>query len=142
MSPFWKTWLKATAWIVILFGATLAAAGIDALSGPTRLLTNFVGQRDVPFGPEMHFTYAVMGAVTMGWGITLYGAFEAAHALGPRATPLWRTITAAVVTWFLVDSTLSVATGFALNAVLNLGFLTALLIPVAATGVLSQAKAA
>ncbi|HEX8388300.1 MAG TPA: hypothetical protein VF636_04725 [Sphingomonas sp.] len=53
-----------------------------------------------------------------------------------QAAPIWRALTAAVVIWFVVDSTVSVATGFALNAVSNAAFLVAYLVPMLGAGAL------
>lgn len=54
------------------------------------------------------------------------------------ATRIWRLIAASMVFWFAVDSTLSIATGFALNAAMNTGFLLAFVVPLAVSGVLRR----
>ena len=77
-----------------------------------------------------------MGAVSMGWALTFYAAFSAAAALGAQGQPAWRAVTVAVVAWYVIDSALSVATGFALNAVPNTLLLAGYLLPVWRSGVL------
>jgi hypothetical protein len=85
---------------------------------------------------HMRITLAVLGAVMVGWGLTLLAAVHAANLLGERGRPVWSMITAAVVVWYVVDSALSVVTGFPLNAVSNTLFTLGFLIPLIGSGVL------
>jgi hypothetical protein len=78
-----------------------------------------------------------MGAVTMGWGVTYLALFMAAHRLGADAAPVWRLATIGMVAWFVIDSALSVATGFWMNAVSNTGLAIGYLVPVLASGAMN-----
>ena len=55
------------------------------------------------------------------------------------ARSLWRGITYAVVAWYVIDSIISVRTGFALNALSNTLFLAAYLFVAGRTGALHAA---
>jgi hypothetical protein len=138
MSPFWKTWLSLWCWGVGIFGAVLAGAGLEATTGPTRFILETLSGRAIPFTPELHFSNAVLGAVTLGWAVTIYAALQAAHQLGTAAGPIWRLIALSGVVWYVVDSALSIATGFAPNAIINTVILAAFLGPMFASGVLAR----
>lgn len=85
------------------------------------------------FGEEIRFTAAVLGAVMMGWAMTALALTSAAAQIG---APAWRGLTWALATWFAVDSVISIASGWPVNAVANAIFLTTFLIPVVVSGVL------
>ncbi len=140
MQGFWKTWMIVWCWGVILFGAVLAAGGLPGTDGAVTFLYGLLGglsadalQMDAP---GMRFSTALMGAVTMGWGLTILFLLPAIHAAG---APAWRVLTAALVIWYVIDGALSVVTGFALNIVPNTALAIAYLVPVMASGALRSA---
>ncbi len=138
MSNFWKNWLNLWAWGVILFGIGLAGFAFEASSGFTRLFFGLIGNplAEEP-GQHMRFAMGLIGCITVGWGITFMAAFKGAHLLeAEAAASVWRLITAAVVIWYVIDSAISAATGFPLNAVSNSALLALYLIPIRASGVL------
>lgn len=137
MSRFWRTWTIGWCWAVGFFGVILAASAFDATSGPTRLLLGLLNDR-VTFDPDAHtrFSLAVLGAVTIGWSLTLLAAIQAAHQLGDQARPIWVLVTSSVVVWYVIDTALSLATGFGLNAIPNTIFLAMFLLPIICGGVL------
>lgn len=142
MSGFWRNWMTRWCWGVALFGLVLAGAGLEATSGPTRLLFGALdGPEPLNLNAQMRFSLALLGAVTLGWALTLRAALGAAHALGARARPTWLGITASLLVWYLLDSGLSVATGFGLNAVSNTVIVAAFLIPILRGGVLRSGPA-
>ncbi|MFM5915699.1 MAG: hypothetical protein ACKOPR_13340 [Chakrabartia godavariana] len=133
-----RTWLTLWAWGVVIFGLALAAFALPATEAPGRLMFDILGN-SVPADPDAHLRFAVglMGCVTMGWGVTFLAAFRAAWALpAGQARPIWRLIVTGALAWFIPDSLLSVATGFALNAVSNTVLLALLLVPLMRSGVL------
>lgn len=138
MSGFWKTWLNVWCLGVGLFGLVLAGGAFAATSGPVERLLDILGGRPPEVTPTLRFALAVMGAVSMGWALTFYAAFSAAAALGPQGRPAWRAVTVAVVGWYVIDSALSFATGFALNAAPNTLLLAGFLLPVWRSGVLAR----
>lgn len=143
MTGFWRTWMTAWCWAVAAFGLVLAGAAFEATSGPTRLLFAVLnGPEPLDLSAQMRFSEAVLGAVTLGWSVTLMAAIQAANLLGDRGRPVWGLIVASVVVWWVIDSALSMATGYGLNAVPNTVFLAALLLPILRSGVLGAGAGA
>jgi len=137
MSRFWRNWMIGGCWAVGLFGVILAASAFEATAGPTRLLFGLLNDQ-IAFDPDppLRFSLAVLGAVTVGWSLTLAAAIGAAHQLGDQAKPVWVLVTASLVAWYAIDTTLSVVTGFGLNAIPNTIFLVVFLLPIIRSGVL------
>jgi hypothetical protein len=85
----------------------------------------------------MRFSLAILGAVTIGWSLTFMMVIQAANQLENRVSrPIWMGMTVSVITWYLIDSILSVTTGFWPNAVSNTILMATFLIPVIRSGVL------
>jgi hypothetical protein len=105
---------------VALFGAGLCGAAFEATDGFARFAFGILGAEQAVFTPELRFAVALMGAVTLGWGLTAWAVARSTAAMsGPVAAATWRRVAAAVTVWFVIDSMLSIATGFGLNAVSN-----------------------
>ncbi|CAN5494594.1 hypothetical protein BH10PSE5_BH10PSE5_00480 [soil metagenome] len=139
MNRFWRNWLTVWAWLVAVFGLVLVGAGLEATDGPTRLIFGLVnGPEDLVLNAQMRFAVALMGAVTLGWALTLMVTFDAAHRLGTEAGPTWRGVMASAAAWYVIDSSLSIATGFGLNAVPNTLLMAGLLLPLLASGALRR----
>lgn len=137
MTGFWRTWMTVWCWAVAGLGVMLMGAAFEATSGPTRLLFAVLhGPEPLDLSAQMRFSEAVLGAVTLGWGLTLMAAMGAANLLGERGAPVWRAITLSVAVWWGVDCALSMATGYGMNAVPNTVFLAAFLLPILCSGVL------
>ena len=142
MAGFWQKWLMLWCVAVAVFGLVLAGGAFAATDGITRGLLVVLGH-PWPAVPDAHhrFSVGLMGAVTLGWGATLMPAFRALGLLDPRqAAPLWRTMTLAILGWFVIDSAISIATGFWLNAVSNTLLVILFLVPVVRGGVLRSAS--
>lgn len=138
MTPFWRHWLRMWCWGVTAFGVILAAAAIPALDAPTRLFYDLVHwpiDGASSFDENVRFTCGVLGAVTMGWGMTILALIDAAEKLGAS---VWRALTSALVIWFVVDSAISVAAGAPGNAVSNAVILALYLAPVFASGAINR----
>lgn len=139
MTGFWKHWLTIWCWAVGLFGLVLALGAFEATAAPIAWFYGLVGGGAPPeFTPALRFATGLMGALTIGWALTLAAAIRAAQA---GATGLWRGIGGAVLAWYVIDSALSVATGFALNAVSNTVLLIGLMLPLWRGGVLAARPA-
>lgn len=138
MNGIWRVWMLLWCVSVGGFGLIITLGAIETTNGPTLLLLRLLGGGiEVEMTPHLRFALAVMGPVTLGWALTLIGATEAARQLPPAvARTLWLWITAGVLTWMVIDSILSVTTGFALNLVPNALYVVAYLIPVVRSGVL------
>lgn len=139
MTGLWKTWMTVWCWAVGLFGLALAGAGLEATDGPARLLFGIIGDpADFHLDDQARFTIALMGAVTLGWAMTMAAAIRAANQLGAAGRPLWRGLTGGLLVWFVIDSSLSIATGYPLNAASNTLILATWLLPLWRSGVLGR----
>jgi hypothetical protein len=121
MTKFWQNWLTIWAVGVIMFGLALAGGAFAATDGLTRQFFALL-QNPLPATPDQHLRVSIglMGALTVGWGLTYLVSFKALHALDRAvAAPLWQGITLASLSWYVIDSAISIATGFWLNAVSN-----------------------
>lgn len=120
MTNFWRSYFILWVASIGLFGVVLAGGAFEATSAPVGfILTSLQGPGDLTFTPVLRFSLALMGAVTIGWAATLYGLVRAACTMGESGRPMWNAITAGMVTWFVIDCSLSIATGFGLNVVPN-----------------------
>ncbi len=138
MTAFWRTYFTTWSIFVMIFGLVLAGAGMPALDGIATFIFAIVGASDVVWTPELRFATALMGAVTLGWGMTLLTAIRAAVTLGGQGAPVWRGLLIATLVWFVIDSAMSIATGFWLNAVSNAIISAAFVIGLTGSRVLSQ----
>jgi hypothetical protein len=142
MSTFWRNWLLVWSVGVAIFGLVLAGGAFEATSGPVSLIyQGLQGPGDLTFDPAMRFTLAVMGCVSIGWAVTMFLMIRVAYSLGDRARPIWIGLTAGVFTWFVTDSSLSVATGFGLNVVPNAGLIVTYLVAILGSGALKGRSA-
>jgi hypothetical protein len=138
MNGFWKNWMIVWCWATLGFGVVLAAAVAPGPDLPARLFYDLIEwplDGNVAFESRTRFTAGVRGAVRSGWAITIFGMIKAAETSG---APVWRALTTAMVVWYVIDSALSIFSGFPLNAVSNTVFLVTFLVPVLATNVLSK----
>lgn len=134
VNRFWWRWLVVVAVGVILFGLSfiLIPAPLQALFN-----TVFFGTADADAlyneraANYVSFIYTILGAVMIGWMIsilfTLYGAFRRGERSG------WLAVTLSVTVWYLLDSTSSLVSGFTFNFILNTVFFVLFVIPLAAT---------
>lgn len=137
MTGAWKTWMRIWCWIVLGLGIGFLGAAFPATDGFARLffgvISGFSEQGDLFAAGAMRFATAIIGAITIGWALTLLGLVQAAEKAGAGA---WRSFAFALACWFVVDSAISVATGFPLNALSNIGLALGFLGPILASGVL------
>ncbi len=133
---FWQNWLYAWCAGVALFGLVLAGAAFEVTSGPTRAIFTLLNGDLVELTPHLRFSTALLGAISVGWSLTLVAAIAAAIRLGRSSRSIWMMLTASVVAWYIIDSSLSIATGFGLNAVPNTVLVAGFLLPVLRSGVL------
>jgi hypothetical protein len=138
MNKFWQNWLSMWTAAVVIFGLVLAGGAFEATDGLLRtLMTLFGNPLPDPVDAHHRFAFGLMGAVSLGWGLTFYGAFKALYALDAKAAaPIWRFMNIGIFAWYLIDSYISVATGFWMNAISNTVLLVTYYIPVLKSGVM------
>lgn len=120
--------------ISLLATLALGVAQI-ALSGPMQGMWNllFFGRVAAPDGfsteamAYIAFLYGVLGAVLAGFAVALLGIARGPLRRGEGWA--WWTLLAAILLWFVLDVGFSLWSGFWPNALLNLAFGAALLVP-------------
>jgi len=129
MSKFWKLWIDVWCVGIMVFGLILAAAGFEGFEGGARMLLNELNPQHQPvFNPVERFAIGVMGAVTLGWGLTLFYFFRAAYASN-IGNKMYRELFIILVIWNLLDGYISHSTGYGLNIASNLIITLGLLFP-------------
>lgn len=119
MNTLWTRWAAVWAAGLTVFGLILAGAAHPATDGLTRAVYALVGPNHaLSFEPTLRFSIALMGAVSIGWGATIL--LLALDKETSRSAAVWRCVTCGFAVWFVIDSALSIYTGFALNALSNL----------------------
>jgi hypothetical protein len=134
ISAIWWGWLVAMCIITALFGLsflllpeTMLASTSDTYLGSPDAHEAF-GEAGVAY---LRFVLGVSGAASVAWMGALLIAVLVPFRRGERWA--WTLIAVSIATWFVIDSTHSVATGFSQNAMYNLVFLIGFGIPLGAT---------
>lgn len=125
-------WLKIGAASLFGFGLLVAVAAIPALNGPAAWLLDLIyfplDGAEATGAPADRLLSAIAGGVMAGWGVMLWivagEVYPADPVLGRRL------VLKSIITWFVIDSSMSVAAGAPLNVVGNLGFLLVFVLPV------------
>jgi hypothetical protein len=141
MTTFWRTWLTLSCLAAGVFGVVVYGAAFAATTAPIALFLDLIGNPwPAEPGKHLHFAFGLMGAITIGWMMTLYTLLCAAWSLGDaEAQPLWRGAAISIAVWYVIDSYVSIATGFPLNAISNTALAGAMLLPILVTGKLRKA---
>jgi hypothetical protein len=114
-----------TALTIVIVGLAAFGAALVLLPGPTTLLLSWIAyastDRVAAFGPEsaayVQLVHAILGAITVGWALTLLGVVAWLWHRDPGRA--WLTVAAPAVVWFALDTGYSLASGFWRNAVFN-----------------------
>lgn len=133
---FWYRWLLVMTIIISLFGFGMA------FFNQTQLFEMLFNVRvdDSFWGPESHpkgvqqfqaWVYGVLGATMGGWGISLF--FITRNAFKAKMKWAWQSILIALVSWYLVDTAISLYFNVYFNAFFNTIVLILILPPVIAT---------
>ena len=140
MSGFWRSWFFIWCLSIGLFGVVLAGGALAATDGAVRLVLALLhGPTEALYDPPLRFSLGVMGGVSIGWAVMLHFVVQEAIVQGAAGRNLWNAITAGMVTWFVIDSTLSTVTGFGLNVVPNVGLLAMYVVGLMRSGALKAA---
>lgn len=138
MSRFWQTWFQLWLGSMILFALLVAGGALAATDAPLRLGLALVSLGPpVEMTPALRFMTGVLGGVFLGWIVMFAAVVRQAIAMGSAGRPLWKAATIAMLAWYVLDSTLSVLTGFGLNLVPNTLALGLFLVGVAGSRVLA-----
>lgn len=125
-------WLKTGSAVTIGFGVLIAAAAIPALQAPTGYLLDlvFLPLDGAPStgGEAARLLSAISGGVLVGWGLMIWLLATTLYASEPMICR--KIILTSIISWFVVDSAMSIASGAVLNAFFNVGFLLVFVLPV------------
>jgi hypothetical protein len=134
LNLFWWRWLLVANAGVFLFGLAFILLP-DVMYNFFDLVLFWDGTPKISFTADttsfLKFAYGVLGAVMIGWAISLYYILLVPFRRGEWEA--WLGVTLSMTVWYVVDSIWSVATGFYENALLNTGFFVLFIIPLAAT---------
>lgn len=137
MTQTLQKWMTVWCGAVGLFGLVLVGSGWSATSGPITAVMELMNGSELVFDLPLRFSLGLAGAVSLGWSLTLVAVVRVANRLDPGLNQtLWTGITASIAVWYVLDSSVSVATGFWPNAVSNTAFLVVFLVLVVSSGVL------
>ena len=124
-------WLKVGAAVTLGFGLLIGAAAIPALQGPVNLMVDLIyfpvdAGQSVDTVSARLFS-AITGGLMVGLGVMLW---VVATELCPREPALGRRlILLGIGSWYVVDSSMSIAAGAPLNVLFNTGFLLVFVLP-------------
>jgi hypothetical protein len=124
-----------TALTIVIVGLAAFGAALVLLPGPTTRLFSWIAYgstgRVAEFGPEsvayVQLVHAILGAITVGWALTLLGVVAWLWHRDPGRA--WLAVAAPAVAWFVLDTGYSLASGFWRNAVFNALVALALAMP-------------
>ncbi len=124
--------LKFAAVVTVVTGLFFAVASTGPTDAVLRQLLDLVffrlGDGPAELEDSHHLVNAILGGVMVGWGVSMWLIVDRLLRLAPRE--VGRLLFVGLISWFVVDSTGSVASGGWLNAVpLNVGFLAMFLVP-------------
>jgi hypothetical protein len=126
----WRVWLTVACGGVIALSLTLVLfPGIGQMGFNKMMLGDWRPPPD--FSPDsvryVTFVYGVLGAVMIGWMVSLLAIIQGPFATGERWA--WRAVAGSTAAWFVIDSVFSWTAGFPANVALNAGFAIAFLVP-------------
>lgn len=137
MSEFGKRWLSLWCAGAVLFGLVLVGVAWESTQAPALALVRaFGGDPSLALSPALRFGLGLQGALTIGWVLSVLAVVRSADLRGDAGRTLWRGILAAVTAWFVLDTAISIVTGFWPNGVSNLFIWVTFVAGVLASGVL------
>lgn len=122
-AAFWRRWLVTAAAAVIGTGIFFVAAPPLARMLFSAIVFGAPGTIDAFDERAVRYitlAHGVLGAVMIGWGVTMVFAI-----LGPLRRGVagaWSSLVVSLAAWCIPDTTISLALGFWQNALINLGF--------------------
>ena len=131
----WHRWLFIVSILLILFGVFMAIFNATPLFDlfNTQINPVFWGESPAPASTTAFQTwiYGVLGATVAGWGICM--AFMIYYPYGRKERWAWWALTAGIIVWYMIDTSISLAYGVVFNAGFNTLLLLLAGIPLLAT---------
>ncbi len=118
---FHKFWLKVAAVVVGSFGPVFFLGTMLTTSEPARLSLDILswpvdGAQNYE-GATTRFLSALTGGFLLGWGVTIWSLSGTLHDIAPELVR--RAVLTGLLSWFVLDSAGSIASGNASNAGFN-----------------------
>lgn len=119
---FHKFWIKITAIVVGSFAPVFFLGTMVSTSEPARLTLDLlswpVDGATTYASPDTRFLSALTGGFLLGWGVMIWLLSIWVYDKAPE--PVRKVVLAGILSWFILDSTGSIASGNASNAVFNI----------------------
>ena len=129
MSNFWRSWLDLWCYAIVVIGLALSGADFECYETFTDTLFRTLNLNAAPsFNNVERFSIGLMGAITVGWGLTLLYYIRMAHN-NNEGNRVWRQLAFVVIVWYALDGYISYRTTFTLNIASNTVFALGLLFP-------------
>lgn len=120
-NSFHRFWLKITAVVVGIFGPVFTLGTRAATAEPARftldLLSWPLDGRTTFVHPDTQFLSALTGGFLVGWGVMIWLLATSVYDHAPEAVR--RAVLLGLLSWFVLDSTGSVASGNPSNVGFN-----------------------
>lgn len=122
---FHKFWLKVTAVIVGSFGPVFFLGTMAQTAEPARLTLDILGWpldgATTYASADTRFLSALTGGFLLGWGVMIWCLSAWVYDAAPEGVR--RTVLAGLLSWFVLDSAGSIASGNPSNALFNVAVL-------------------
>ena len=119
---FHKFWLKITAVVVGSFGPVFFLGTMQPTLEPARLTLDIlswpVDGGTTYASADTRFLSALTGGFLLGWGVTIWFLSSWVYDAAPEGVR--RTVLAGILSWFVLDSLGSIASGNPSNVLFNL----------------------
>jgi len=119
---FHKQWLKITAIVIGSFGPIFFLGTMVSTMEPARLTLDLLSWPidDVTTydSPDTRFLSALTGGFLFGWGVMVWCLSVWVYDLAPEA--IRKSVLVGVLSWFVLDSSGSIASGNMSNALFNI----------------------
>ncbi len=131
---FWITWLKIASIIVVIFGIFMAISSVIAKDEPSpidiQMNKSFFKESSELTKSMMDFQswqYGVGSSMLISWGILMF--FLTSAFLSEKKIKAWFSMITALISWFIIDETISLLYRVTFNVIFNIIFLLIFLIP-------------
>lgn len=118
---FHKFWLKITAFIVGSFGPIFFLGTMESTMEPARLTLDIlswpIDGATTYESPDTRFLSALTGGFLLGWGILIWCLSTNVYDKAPEG--IRKSVLLGILSWFVLDSSGSIASGNASNAFFN-----------------------
>ena len=119
---FHKFWLKITALVIGSFGPIFFFGTMLSTSEPARftldLLSFPIDGAQKYNEPTTRFLSALTGGFLIGWGVMVWCLSSLVYDKTPE--PVRKTVIIGLLSWFILDSAGSIASGNTSNAIINI----------------------